>query len=149
MRLLRHVSVYCQSLEVSAFVYSDILYERWGGRTCIKFNLIRDPIVDSLKMVKHEQSKLGNEGSAYPVIAEFIPLERPRLLYLAEVRLLLLVANLSEWDVCDIEHAVCLFLGVPMPDDIEETGRRQRVAHVVRECRSAFGSLGFRQVDDR
>ena len=77
--------------------------------------------------------------SADPILAQFVPLVRPQLFHIAFIGFLLLVGDLTERDIGDVKHAICLYrrsvctrifpynmeanlrLRVAMIDDVEET----------------------------
>ena len=68
---------------------------------------------------------------------------------IARKGLFLFVANLGEWHIRNVKHAIRLLLREPMIDNIEKSGGVQCIADFVGESGATFRSASLRKVNDR
>ena len=68
---------------------------------------------------------------------------------IARICLFLFVANLGEWHIRNVEHAIRFFLRESVINNIEKSGGVQCIADFVGESGTTFRSAGLGEVNDR
>ena len=75
-------------------------------------------------------------------------MKTPCFLDLAQVGLLLFIADLGEWHIRNVKHAIRLLLRESMIDNIEKSGGVQCIADFVGESGTTFRSASLGEVND-